>query len=529
MDPRILWEKFSEGTCGAATGLLLAAAALAVSLVLTSFVLMHLVRWVSSRDVPKVRDSRVRRVRTALTLTAFSFATYVFFHAVMPRETRQGKLPYALSEMAVTLFSGYSLFEILLAFLADFLPQARGRPAASPLFKDILRGFVLLGLFLVGAKIAFPGADIGALLTTSAILSIVLGLALQESLSNIFAGLMLSVDRPYKAGDWIEVDGKEGKVLDSNWRSTRILTRDDDVIHVPNSVMAKGNILNFSVPTPTHLCRRSVSVEYEAPPNKVRSVLVKLMSGVEGILKDPAPDVFVTDYGDSGIVYQMRFWIEDYARRSRIEAEVMRGIWYHLRREGISMPYPVRDVYIRREKPARKPEELLTQLRKVDILAPLKEEELLMLAGDLSSHLFGKGEVVCRQGDPGSTFYIMRTGTVAVRVRGDDGVEAEVARLGPGTYFGEMSLLTGEPRSSTCQTLEDCELLCLDRESFSVLLQENPPVAQAMSDILAARQQASQEKLTQERETMVRRRSQDQEARSHTILEKIRSIFGFSK
>ncbi len=529
MDLTALWERFREGACGAGTGLLLGAAALAVTLALAGFVLRPLVRWVSNRDAPKIRDARVRRVRTALLLASFSFAAFVLFHAVLPRETRQGKLAYALSELAVILFAGYAFFEILLALVFDFLPQARGRPPASPLFKDILRGFVLLGLFLVGVKLAFPAADIGALLTTSAILSIVLGLALQESLSNIFAGLMLSVDRPYKPGDWIEVDGKEGKVLDSNWRSTRVLTRDDDVIHVPNSVMAKGNVLNFSAPTALHLCRREVSVEYDAPPNKVRSVLVKLMGGVEGILKDPAPDVFVADFDDSGILYEMRFWIEDYSRRGRIEAEIMRGVWYHLKREGLSMPYPVRDVYLRREKPSRKPEELLTLLRKVDILAPLKEEELLMLAGDLSSYLFGKGEVICRQGEPGSTFYIIRTGAVAVRLRGEDGVEAEVARLGAGTYFGEMSLLTGEPRSSTCQALEDCELLSLDRESFSVLLQENPPVAQAMSDILASRHQASQEKLSQERETMVRRRAQDQESRSQTILGKIRAIFGFRK
>lgn len=523
------WKGFAEGTLGLGTALAAALAALALSLPLVFLGLRPLVAALSRRDPEKVRSSRLRRLSGALVLTAIAFAAFVFMAGFFPAEVRRQKLGFALSELALIIFGGYSLFEILLTFSLDFLPQLRGKPPGSALFKDLLRTFVFVGLFLAAIKQSFPGADLGAILTTSAILSIVLGLALQESLSNVFAGLMLTIDRPFKPGEWIDIDGKEGKVLDSNWRSTRVLTRDDDVIYVPNNVMAKANVLNYSSPTPLHLCKREIGIGYDVPPNKVRNVLVNMMLHVDGVLKEPSPDVYLKEYSDSAILYDMRFWISDYDRRSRIEAEVMRSVWYHLKRNGISVPFPIRDVYLHRQKPEPRPEELLTLLRRVDILAPLKDEDLTMLAQDLTSQIFAKGELVCRQGDAGSTFFIIKSGLIGVVVRGDGGVETEVARLQPGGYFGEMSLLTGEPRSSTCKALEDCEVLCLDRESFSVLLRENPAVAQAMSEIIAARSADTQEKLSKERETMVRRRAQEGESRSRHILEKIWAVFGFRK
>jgi small-conductance mechanosensitive channel len=524
-----LWRRFLEGSLGPGAALTAAIAVLVVSLSLVFLALRPLVAALSRRDVEKVRVGRLKRLTGAMVFTSVSLAAFVFASGILPAGIRRQKLGFSLSELSLIIFSGYAAFEILLTFAADFLPQLRGKAPGSPLFKDILRALVFVGLFFLAVKQAFPGADLGAIVTTSAILSIVLGLALQESLSNIFAGLMLSMDRPYKPGEWIDVDGKEGKVLDSNWRSTRVLTSEDDVIYVPNSTMAKANVLNFTAPTPLHLCKREIGIGYDIPPNKVRNVLTAMMLHVDGVLKEPAPDVFLKDYSDSAILYDMRFWIDDYNRRSRIEAEVMRSVWYHLKRNGISVPFPIRDVYLRREKPERRPEELLSLLRQVDILAPLKDRDLMMLAEDLTSQIFAKGEMVCRQGEAGSTFYIVKSGLVGVIVRGDGGVEAEVARLRPGAYFGEMSLLTGEPRSSTCKALEDCDILCLNRESFSVLLQENPAIAQAMSEIIAARSAETQEKLTKERETMVSRRAQEGEGRSHRILEKIWAVFGFRK
>jgi small-conductance mechanosensitive channel/CRP-like cAMP-binding protein len=517
-----LWDAYREGRCGAPFASLLGLTTAVLALLAGIFVLKPLIRGLSRKDVQKILHARMRRTGFAMTIASLALGAYIAFHAIWPADVRGRKLAFEVSELLLMVFSGYVFLEVLLSLFGDFLPQVRGQTPLAPIIKDLIRALALVGVALLGVKYAFPEVDIGAIMTTSAILSVVIGLALQESLSNIFAGIMLTIDRPYKAGDWIEIDGKEGKILDSNWRSTRILTRDDDIIYVPNSTMAKGNIVNLTDPTPEHLCRKRIGIEYGAPPNKVRNVLINLMNHVEGVLKTPAPDVFVVEYADNAVVYDLRFWITDFERRVRIESEIMRAVWYHLKREGIAIPYPVRDVYLKKEKPAQHPDEVIGLLRKVDILQPLKEEEVVMLAEDLSHHLFGKGEAVCKQGDPGSTFYIIKSGLIGVKVKGTDEVEVEVARLHAGSYFGEMSLLTGDPRSSTCTALEDSELLCLDRETFAVLLQENPPVAQAMSDILAARSQATQKKLSEERGTEVRR---SPEEGSRRILERIWTIF----
>jgi small-conductance mechanosensitive channel len=529
MNPYDLWPSLREGTMGPGPAFLLAAVSAALAWLLTGVALRPLFRSFVAHDSEKIRERRYRRLKTAYLLAALSLGAYVFFHATVAQADRPLRMRHQLSEFAVILLGGYAVFEVVLLFFASYIPRARGRQPLVPIMQDLVRTLAIVGLFLLAVKQSFPATDLATLITTSAILSIVLGLALQESLSNVFAGVMLTIDRPFKPGDWIQIDGQEGKVLDANWRSTRVLTRDDDVIYIPNSTLAKGNVVNFSDPEPLHLCRKKVDIEEDAPPNKVRSVLVSMMLRVDGVVSDPAPDVFVLDYGDSCVTYELRFFAKDLPRREQIESEVMRSVWYHLKREGIALSTLIREVRIRRDREERKPEQLLDLLRRVDILRPLREEELLLLAGDLTHQLFARGEHICLQGDQGTTFYLIRSGSVSVRVEGKDGVEVEVARLGPGSYFGEMSLLTGEPRSSTCSALEDAELLSLDRETFVVLLQENPSVAQSMSDILAARQTATQEKLSSERETLVRRRAEGPSPGSQGILDKIRTIFKFKK
>jgi small-conductance mechanosensitive channel len=523
-----LWSSFRDGTCSLSTSLVLGLSTGVAARLLALLVLSPLVRTFSRKDIPKIYQSRIRRSGFSMSVASFALGVYIACHAYWAPDLRGHKILFESSELLLILFAGYVFLEVLLSFFGDWLPRVREQAPMAPIIKDLVRALALVGVGLMGVRFAFPDVDIGAVMTTSAILSVVVGLALQESLSNVFSGIMLTIDRPFKQGDWIEVDGKEGKVLDANWRSTRVLTRDDDIIYVPNSTMAKGNIVNLTDPTPEHLCKKMIGIEYSAPPNKVRNVLVDVMTHVDGVIATPAPDVHISEFDDHAINYELRFWIIEYDRRVKIEAEIMRSVWYRLKRENIQIPYPIRDVYLHRAKPSHRPDEVIELLKKVDILQPLKEEEVTMLAEDLSHHLFGKGEAICKQGDPGSTFYIIKSGLIGVKVKGADGVEVEVARLKPGSYFGEMSLLTGDPRSSTCTALEDSEMLCLDRDTFGVLLRENPPIAQTMSDILASRSQATQKRLSQERETMVRQ-SPEVESGSKKILEKIWTIFRAKK
>ena len=524
-----LWGHFVQGTASRGEALLGALTAVAAALLVIAFVVRPLLKLLLSRELERDRDALRRRRVNIFVLSAFVLGVWVYLRATVAPDYRPGHLPHQLSELALIALVGTELLEIVLILFGQFVPQLRGRPPVTPILLDLTRVAGVLAFFLLGVKQAFPAADIGTLVTTSAILSIVLGLALQESLSNVFGGIMLTIDRPYKAGDWIEIDGKLGKVVEANWRSTQIATLDDDVVFIPNSTMAKGNIVNLTAPSPVHLCRARIGIEEDAPPNRVRAVLVRTMLGVEGVLAKPAPDVFVLDFGDSCVTYELRYWIDAHEHRERIASDVMRAAWYQLRREGLPLSTLVREIRLKRGEARTRPEETLALLRTVDILKPLSDDDLLLLAEDVGHETYAHGERICVQGESGSSFYLVKSGLVSVVVKGDDGVETEVARLGPGQHFGEMSLLTGEPRSSTCTAVEDCDLFTVDRESFAVLLQRHPGLAQAMSEILAARTQATKARLAKERETLVLRKAAGPESAAGRILEKIRTIFRFKR
>src|SRR5262245_33611255 len=526
MDIGELLASFRQGTLSIPVAVAVAIGGLVLAILAVSFLVLPLVRLLARGDDERHRLGKSRRIGTGLALASVAASFFLLFHGSIPVGRRYPHLGYQLSEFVLFAGAGYALIELLIAAFADAIPRWRGRAPASPITKDLLRAVLFLGIFLIAVKGAFPGTDIAALLTTSAILSIVLGLALQASLSNIFAGAMLSVDRPFKPGDWIEVDGREGKVLGANWRTTRILTRDNDLIHIPNSAVAKGTLLNYSVPTTRHMCRRRIGVEYAAAPNKVRSVLTAMMALAEGVLKDPAPDAFVVEFGDHAVIYELRFWIDDVARRPVTESEVLRGAWYHLKRNGLHIPFPVREVFLHRERPERREAETLDLLKEVDLFKGLRPAELDLLAHDLARQVFARGETVFRQGDAGSTFYILRSGRLAVLSRADGGAEVRVAELKPGDPFGEMSLLTGEPRNATCVAEEDCELLCLDRGSFAELLRSNPGVAERISDVIAARTQDRQAKLSATRIDSVTGLPVP-ENRARSLLNRIRQVFRF--
>jgi small-conductance mechanosensitive channel/CRP-like cAMP-binding protein len=524
-----LWTPFQQGAASRAQAATVALAAFASALALLVLVVRPLLKLLLSGHDERSREPQLRRRLNLLLLGTLALAAWAYLYARTPPGLRYGQLRFQLSELAFLVLAGVGAGEILALFFLAYLPRLRGRAPVAPILQDLTRVVLAAAIFFFALSRTFPTADIGAILTTSAILSIVLGLALQESLSNVFAGIMLTVDRPFKPGDWIGLDGREGKVLDSNWRSTRLLTREDDVIYVPNSTLAKSNIINFSAPTPRKLLCRELQVERGAPPNRVREILVAMMKDVDGVLADPAPDVYVRDYGEASVVHQLRFWVVDYDRRNWIESEVMRGAWYHLRRAGLRLPFPVRDVRVHRVREGVEAEENLRLVRNVDLLRVLPEAQQREIAEGLGRELFARGESVCRQGDAGSTFYIVRSGTIRVTVKGETGSEVEVARLGPGAHFGEMSLLTGEPRSSTCEALVDSELLCLDRPAFEGLLQDNPGVARSLSEALAARSQANKARVAEAEDALVRVAVVEQESAAQRILDRIRTIFRFRK
>lgn len=207
---------------------------------------------------------------------------------------------------------------------------------------------------LVTFKFSFPGANLGALVTGSAITSLVIGLALQPILGNIFAGVVIGLEKPYRINDWIKVGDVEGRVVSISWRTTHLRTRDSDNLIVPNATMAQERIVNYYYPHPLHLERVVVTAEYKTPPYRVKQALLAAAEGIPGILEKPTPDVYVLGFDDSAIRYELRIWIEDIGQRPRIQSDVRGRVWEEFSRRGIVIPFPIRTVQVaprRRSEP----------------------------------------------------------------------------------------------------------------------------------------------------------------------------------
>jgi len=255
------------------------------------------------------------------------------------------------------LFLGLiTILRLLGLYLFDVHLTAKRGMRLPPLLPAVTMTVVYLVTAIVTLRMTFPKLDVTALVATSAVTSLVLGLALQPILANFFAGLVISIEKPFRINDWIKVGEQEGRVMAITWRTTHLRTRDNDNLVIPNGKLADDRVLNYYYPHPLHLEHIRVSVHQDEPPYRVRQVLLECAAGVAGVLDKPGPDVYVLAFEASAVVHELRVWIEDMALSTRIASELRARIWEEFRRQGIVMPYPIQTVELVRAAPkSRRP------------------------------------------------------------------------------------------------------------------------------------------------------------------------------
>ena len=391
-----------------------------------------------------------------------------------------GVVPIALLLLAFGRLLSVAVFDWLLA--------RRLQTDAPRIVRDIVDGlFTAVSLLMtLGALGVAPGS----LLTTSAVITAVLVLSLQDTLGNMLAGLALQMQRPFNVGDWIQIDRdgfQLGRVIEINWRATRLLTNDGQELTVPNNLLARSVILNHSVQTSTN-CAVKVLLPYELPTQRAHSALKLAADGVDGVLSDPQPRVVTVGFGDHGVMYELRFNIADFGRRSAVEAVVRDRVWYVLQRKGLSFATPPRaeSTPVEHDESA----DHLARVRaiaKIDFLQGLPESAIETLAADSHIELFAPGEYVVRQGETGEELYLCLSGRLQVLHQPDNGEMREVAELGAGGMFGEIAQLTGEARNASVRAASPCELLVLRKPAFVQVLKETPAFAELISERLAQR------------------------------------------
>jgi CRP-like cAMP-binding protein len=352
----------------------------------------------------------------------------------------------------------------------------------------------------------------------------VIGLALQETLGNIFSGLSLQLQKPFEPGDWIRFDSHLGRVQGIGWRSTSLITRNLELLDVPNGLLARAVVTNYRGDAVGD--EIIIGASYKTPPNVTKRVILEVLREVPDVVAMPPAVVEVEDYGDFAIKYRIHFWIRDYGRQERVRDAITTSLWYAFRRHEIEIPFPIRDVYVHQAMDASADADAFEQqrrtaLRQVDFLADLDDSELDMLRSDLQEAVFGSGEIICREGDPGDAFFVLRRGAVEVVARSASGQETHITDLTAPAFFGEMALLTGEPRSATVRAKGDAELLVVEHSGFEALFKTRPSVAAAVSRVLATRQSELRERREQSTVT------ESTESRSRRLLAKMQAIFRF--
>jgi CRP-like cAMP-binding protein len=401
-----------------------------------------------------------------------------------------------------------------------------------------MRDVVQVVLYFVVAMIALRaiGVEPGSLLTTSALLTAVLGLSMQETLGNLFAGLALQSQQTVNVGDWVRfADGPEGlgEVTEVNWRSTHFMTNNRVEIIVPNGVIARSIIRNYS--RPSRIVRHDIDIvlPYGLMPEQARSLILSALRGTEGVLTEPEPFVLVGEFTDMGVTYSIRCFINDYGRRDPIDSGVRQRMLYALHRAGIELPVPHRSIVMTdatvprpvktdlgRSRPP--PPTLGARLARFELFRGLDNGSLERVTEGVTPFFYAPGEAIIRQGESGSEIFGLERGRVEILVAPEGRPPVRVGVLEAGAIFGEAAFLTGERRVATIVALTECEVIRIRRSAFQELLAANPGLSERLATLLAKRM----DELGQAVSDVGQPEHTDGDRRSDILISRIKQFFG---
>jgi CRP-like cAMP-binding protein len=322
--------------------------------------------------------------------------------------------------------------------------------------------------------------------------AVVIGFALQDTLGNLFAGLAIQIEKPFRVGHWVNVAGKDGMVSEVTWRATKIRTKTGNFVIVPNSALARDTITNYSEPIPETRIEVDIGASYDTPPNRVKATILEAIKNEPLLAGSRQPEVLLADFAASAVTYRVRVWTSNFALDEVICDRIRTAVYYAFRRAGIVIPYPIQVEMFREDMAAAAPDSKTTErlLETVRIFETLPAAERAHLAAAARDALYAAGESIVREGDAGSSMFVVARGEMVVTV---DPSAHEVARLGPGDFFGEMSLLTGAPRTASVTAVTDVEVLEITLDAFRQFVLANPAAVERIGSAVADRAAALEE------------------------------------
>jgi len=407
---------------------------------------------------------------------------------------------------------------VLDVLIFDVAMRRRQNLLAPQLLRQILAIFIYVVTIALASN-QWLGVSVVSALTSVTILAAILGLALQDTLGNLFAGIALHMEGSFEVGDVLHSGDYFGVVEQVSWRATRIRGLGNQLVVLPNSVIARERLEIFPRNNVNGRVLQ-IGVDYNIPPATVVGILMQAASHIDGVAREVPVIARVGAFSDSAVVYELKYFTRDYSMRDRIDADIRKAVWYALRRNEISFATPIR-AYQQYMQPSAggadtlSAEEVDALLRDVDILSPLPDAAHATIAAAAKVHFYSRGEAVMRSGAAGDSMFVIHSGSVSVRLP-DDSERGwhEVAELGPGSVVGEMALLTGETRTADVVASSDVVTVEIGKESLEPVLHANPDLAAAIS-----------EKVLQRRDHLDAIRNAEKEE-VHSVLARIRAYFG---
>jgi small-conductance mechanosensitive channel/CRP-like cAMP-binding protein len=443
---------------------------------------------------------------TAVTLSGFLIQS--FWPGL---QVRFGLAPDSVIDDAITIGAGSAgwlglawLGVCVVDGLLRRLAGAHHTPAAPRLVSDLARVvfFGLAGVAVAGFVLHLP---VTGLLATSGVLIAVLGFALRGVLSDVFSGIAINIEHPYRIGDWLQVGTGAGtppvtgRVIEVNWRSTRLMTNDGTTVVMPNGLIAASRFVNYSMPEPSYRTSLRVHLDPAIPVERARRILTTALLSVDHLLAGHTSDVVVEGTDESGVSYLLRFWVPDYGSEILCRDAVATAMLNALHHADLAVAVPRRSVVpLRHAHHDAEGNDLCSRmLRSIDLFQAFTPAELEDLAGRMVRRCIPSGGTVFHQGDPGASLFLLTEGVLEVRTSFDTTTtKAPVVldRMRPGDIFGEMALLTGEPRSATVMALCEAVVFELSDEHLRPMLHDRTELAERLSDLMAERAQRNAEK-----------------------------------
>lgn len=383
----------------------------------------------------------------------------------------------------IIVFYVYKISEYL---IVEYYLISKKSKYIPKIIRDIIKGAIVAVLVLILLKVLF-NFSLQNIAITSAVVTGVLAFALQDTFVNLIAGISISIEKPFKIGDWIKVRNDiVGEVIQTSWRTTRLLTLSRDLYIIPNREISNNEFFNFYKPKQQHGIVLKIGVSYNHPPNEVKRIIKEILTTTDGVCSDPEPFVTLVAYNDFSMDYEIRYWVEYYPIHLKIHDTLFSKIWYYFKREEINIPFPIRTLQFDRKKKdfeKQKHDLDMDLFRKCPIFENFNDTDMEKIANNFERLPYGKDETVIQFDDEGSGLYILEQGQIAIYARDSLGNSKFVKNLEIGDFFGELSLLTGAKTKADVTAKEDSILYRLKREKFKELTQDFPSLLTQLSDL----------------------------------------------